>query len=128
MAEKAVFICVDFDGTVIDTKTKNPVPDALKYIKEWSGLGAKIILWTVREGDDLKWAVDYLHGNGVILFGINNNPSKKWSKRRKAFGIYVDDMAVGCPLIEVSGLASICVDWGIVGPHIVSVLTKKLNK
>ncbi len=118
MSKNEVYICLDFDGTVIDTKTKKPVPDALMFVKSWMGLGAKIILWTVREGEDLKWAVDYLKSNGVELFGINTNPAKKWRNRRKAFGIYVDDMAVGCPVRKYNGLSSLCVDWSAVGPRV----------
>ena len=61
--------------------------------------GHKIILWTMRSGDTLQAAVDYLTAAGIELYGINMNPDQHWSTSPKAYcHVYIDDAALGCPL------------------------------
>ena len=130
-----MYICVDFDGTLVDHRYPEigkPVPDALKWLKKLQRYGAKIILFTMR-GDGLKdrnvlqEAVDYVEKNGVILYGVNRNPDQdSWTNSPKAYGeIYVDDAALGCPLIEVKGFSRPCVDWKKVGPHLEHIVLSR---
>ena len=51
--------------------------------------------------DTLQEAVDYLEGEGITLFGINENPTQdEWTNSRKVYGnIYIDDASIGCPLV-----------------------------
>lgn len=120
-----MYICLDFDGTVVDhtyPAIGEPVPGALKYLRYLQLHGAKIILWTMRsdgpDGDLLQDAVQYLTENGIHLYGINENPDQlEWTSSPKAYGhVYVDDTGIGCPLISPRGFNRPCVNWKKVGP------------
>ena len=65
--------------------------------------------------------------NDIELFGVNNNPTQKdWTDSPKAYGhIYIDDAAIGCPLVEVENCNKLCVDWGVVGPEVERKLLAK---
>lgn len=127
-----MYICVDFDGTIVDHRFPEigqPVPYAEEWLTRWQKNGAKIILFTMRsdgqeDGNVLDEAVHYLVRRGIMLFGINENPTQEdWTSSPKAYGhIYVDDAAFSCPLIHPPGFARPCVDWQIVGPGIMSKL------
>ena len=130
--ENTVYICVDFDGTIVDHCYPDigvPVPGAIEWMRRWVDGGAKIILYTMRAdgnsaGPVLTEAVDYLRECGVELYGINRNPDQdEWSASPKAYGqIYVDDSAFGCPMIHPGGFNQPCVDWSKVGPQVEKAL------
>lgn len=130
-----MYICVDFDGTIVDHAFPEigfPVPGAIKWMKRWAEAGAKLILFTMRSdgqksGTVLSDAVAYLETNGVALHGVNRNPDQaSWSTSPKAYAqIYVDDAAFGCPLITFAAFNRPCVDWDVVGPSIEAVLSKR---
>jgi hypothetical protein len=121
-----MYVCVDFDGTVVDHRYPDigkPAPEAITWLKRIQSYGAKIILFTMRcdseeHGNLLSEAVDYLESNGVVLYGVNRNPDQdSWTSSPKAYGhMYVDDAAVGCPLVHPKGFSRPCVDWKQVGP------------
>jgi len=123
-----MFICVDFDGTIVDHRYPEigqPVPDAIKWLKLLQRQGARLILFTMRSdggvaGNSLSDAVDYLRSEGVILFAINEHPGQEeWTSSPKVYAdIYIDDAAFGCPLIKPPGFARPCVDWKEVGPAV----------
>lgn len=125
-----MYLCVDFDGTIVDhvyPEIGKPVPNAIKWLKRFNSQGANIILFTMRsdgkrDGKVLTEAVNYLKQNNIGLYGINENKSQKsWTKSPKAFGdFYIDDSAVGCPLIHPEGFARPCVDWEKVAEFIES--------
>ena len=120
-----MYICVDFDGTIVDHRFPDigaPVPGAIEWLKKLQKAGALIILFTMRSdgrkyGNVLSAAVDYVEKNGVKLFGINENPDQaEWTSSPKAYGhLYIDDSAAGCPLIHPEGFYRPCVDWEAVG-------------
>jgi hypothetical protein len=90
-------------------KIGEPVPMAIETNKEWVSRGMRIILWTVRDGQYLEDAVKYCEDAGIELYGINKHPNG-WSDSPKAYAhYYIDDMAVGCPLINYNGYK--VVDW-----------------
>lgn len=68
----------------------------------------------MRSGKYLDEAVKYLEDKDIILFGINENPDQKeWTESPKVYAdCYVDDAAIGCPLLKVEGFRRECVDWG----------------
>lgn len=118
-----MYICVDFDGTIVDhtyPSIGETVPHALYWMHEWHKAGASLILFTMRSGNELDEAVDYIHNNNVTLFSININPTQHtWTGSPKAYAqVYVDDAAFGCPMIELPEFNRPCVDWSIVGPSI----------
>lgn len=110
-------IAVDFDGTCVDHRYSDTGPDvpfavhSLKLLTET--LGAKIILNTMRSGEYLAAAVNWFSKNDIQLYGINSHPDQHtWTTSPKVYASkYIDDAAVGCPLIEVPGFARPCVDW-----------------
>ena len=98
-----MIIAVDFDGTIVKHRYPEigpPVPDALETLWILMGQGHKIILYTMRSGDDLDVAVTYLEANGVDLYGVNENPGQRlWTTSPKVHAdVYIDDAALGCPL------------------------------
>ena len=100
-----MYICIDFDGTVVTHEYPyigSPVPGALETLKDLIAKGHKLILFTMRSGEPLKDAIEFCGENGIHFYGINENPDQKaWTLSQKAYGhIYIDDAALGCPLIQ----------------------------
>ena len=121
-----MYICIDFDGTIVDhcfPEIGTEAPKVIYWLKRLQDQGAKLILFTMRSdtsdgGPMLSDAVDFLEDQGIKLYGINNNPDQySWTESPKAYAdIYVDDSAFGCPLIKPKGFRRPCVDWDTVGP------------
>jgi hypothetical protein len=124
------FLCVDFDGTIVDhryPKLGKPAPHAIKWLKKLNSCNAKLILYTMRsdyspEQTYLSDALQYLEFKGIQLFAVNNNPyQESWTSSPKVYAdFYIDDAAFGCPLIQPDGFAHPCVDWSKVGPALVN--------
>lgn len=105
--KKNVFLGIDFDGTLVKHQYPDigeAVPNALECLKEYQKRGWKLVLNTMRSGQTLDEAVQYLKNNGVELYGINNNPDQKtWTDSPKVYAhYYIDDAAIGCPLLYPS--------------------------
>ena len=59
---KPLIIAVDFDGTIVTheyPRIGRPVPGAIETMKEFLARGDKLILWTMRSGEELADAVRY---------------------------------------------------------------------
>ena len=126
-------IAVDFDGTIVDfayPNIGNDNPGAIKWMKRWIDEGAKIILYTIRDGKELQDAVNYLNSNNIPLYGINNNPDQEsWNKSKKIFAnLYIDDAAFGCPLNYRSCFNKESVNWSIVGPKALNFIKARNNR
>lgn len=112
---KSMYIGLDFDGTVVKHKYPaigEPLEYAIETIAELQGAGHKIILYTMRSGERLEQAVEYLEENGIKLYKVNENPSQKhWTESPKIFcNLYIDDAALGCPL-DYEATSRPFVDW-----------------
>ena len=91
-------VAVDFDGTLsLDSQYPNigrfntHLYEALMKLK---GIGWSIVLWTCREGKELKEAVECCKMNGLEFDAINENPSHVPFKSRKVVAdMYIDDRA-----------------------------------
>lgn len=86
-------IAIDFDGT-ITKDSKYPITgvidlNAIDHIKKIKKLGHKIILWTCREGDELKEAIDLCSFHGIYFDSINENKNGNSRKIRADF--YIDN-------------------------------------
>ncbi len=107
-------IAVDFDGTCVTHEYPKVGRDigAAKVLKEMSDAGHRIILFTMRSGKELEDAVKWFTDNDIPLFGVNINPEQhKWTSSPKPYAhIYIDDAALGCPLIY-EGNDRPYVDW-----------------
>ena len=98
-----MYIAVDFDGTCVSHEYPNVGKDigAVPVLKALVEIGHKIILNTMRSGDELADAIKWFIDNDIPLFGANENPTQKsWTTSPKVHAnIYIDDAALGCPLI-----------------------------
>ena len=91
-------VAVDFDGTLsLDSQYPNigrfntHLYEALMELK---GIGWSIVLWTCREGKELKEAVEWCANNGLKFDAINENPPEVSFKSRKVVAdMYIDDRA-----------------------------------
>lgn len=91
-------VAVDFDGTLsLDSQYPNigrfntHLYEALMKLK---GIGWSIVLWTCREGKELKEAVEWCKMNGLEFDAINENPPEVSFKSRKVVAdMYIDDRA-----------------------------------
>lgn len=91
-------VAVDFDGTLsLDSQYPNigrfntPLYEALMKLR---GIGWSIVLWTCREGRELKEAVEWCKMNGLEFDAINENPPEVPFKSRKVVAnMYIDDRA-----------------------------------
>ena len=113
---KMLYIGIDFDGTVVTHKYPNigePVELAIDVLDDLQSAGHKLILYTMRSGERLVEAVEYLEENGIKLYAVNDNPTQKyWTQSPKIFcNMYIDDAALGCPLDEDITGARPIVDW-----------------
>lgn len=113
-----MYIGLDFDGTVVEHKYPdigNNVPGAISVITSLWLEGHKIILWTMRSGKELDAAVAHLNEYGIFPYGINENPDQAdwgWTESPKAYcQIYIDDAALGCPLLPSINSGRPMVDW-----------------
>jgi trehalose-6-phosphatase len=118
-----MYICVDFDGTIVDHRYPSigqPAPGAIHWLNDWIKAGGRIVLFTMRSGAPLDDAVAFIRAQGISLHGINHNPDQaSWSSSPKAYAhIYIDDAAFGCPMILPEGFNRSCVDWAVVGPAV----------
>lgn len=100
-----MIIAVDFDGTCVKHRypmVGEDVDGAVSVLKELVRKGHKIILYTMRSGDTLDDAISWFIDNDIELWGINRNPEQYgWSSSPKVFAnLYIDDAALGIPLIE----------------------------
>lgn len=111
-----MIIGIDFDGTIV--KHRYPlvgdfVPEAIDVMKDILLSDHKIILYTMRAGIELAEAVSYLEGRKIELYGVNENPAPHhWTKSPKIYcNRYIDDAALGCPLIHPHDGGRPWVDW-----------------
>lgn len=109
-------ITIDFDGTVvhhayprIGKENEHCVEIMKRWIEEYN---VGFILNTMRSGALLMEAVKWFNDREIPLYGIGTNPSQKnWTDSPKAYGYFsIDDINVGCPLIEKDGERP-RVDW-----------------
>jgi hypothetical protein len=109
-------ICIDFDGTCVTHEYPKVGKDigAVPVLKKLIEQGHGLILFTMRsymegispvtrklENGGLQDAIDWFKENEIPLWGINENPSQKvWTSSPKPYAhLYIDDAALGCPII-----------------------------
>jgi hypothetical protein len=112
-------IAIDFDGTVVTHEYPKIGKDigAVPVLKRLVNNGHLLILNTMRNGEQLQEAVKWFSDNRIALYGINRDPGQeKWTKSPKVFAhLYIDDMALGCPLKFDAGICNRpFVDWTII--------------
>lgn len=130
--EKNMIICVDFDGTCVTHEFPEVGRDigAVPVLKRLVDNGHKLILFTMRSNRDilgdtgnttildvtgnfLDDAIDWFKKNDIPLYGIQENPTQKqWTTSPKCYAqLYIDDAALGCPVIRDKPINRPYVDW-----------------
>ena len=109
-----MIIGLDFDGTTVTHEYPEIGKEigAAPVLKELVDRGHKIVLNTMRSGEELQEAVDWFQKNKIPLYGINENPDQKeWTSSPKVFAdLYIDDAALGAPLSN-PGRGRPFIDW-----------------
>lgn len=109
-------IAVDFDGTCVDhlyPYVGADVPHCVETLKLLNFLGHQLILYTMRSGQYLDDALRWFEENEIELYGIQKDPEQhEWTGSSKCYAnIYIDDAALGAPLIKIGHFNRQCVDW-----------------
>lgn len=106
-----MIIAIDFDGTIVEhryPKIGEEIPFATQTLKMLIAEKHQLILWTVREGELLKEALDWCKERGVEFYAVNRDYPEEldshngFSRKVKA-DIFIDDRNLG-------GLP----DWGTI--------------
>jgi ABC-type sugar transport system substrate-binding protein len=110
-----MIIAVDFDGTVVDHRfpdVGSDAPGAVDTLRDLVAQGHKIILWTMRDGEQLQDAIKWYRQRNIPLFGIQRNPEQNWTTSPKAYAhLYIDDAAFGAPLIQYAMHKRPLINW-----------------
>lgn len=127
-----MIIGIDFDGTCVSHEFPaigQTNPQAIHYMKRFTELGAKLILFTMRSDrgygqNHLTEAKDYLESAGVEMWGYNENPEQHhWTSSPKPYcNLYLDDAGFNCPLHHPEHFARPAADWSIIGPIVEQML------
>ena len=110
------YIAIGFDGTVVKNRfpdVGDAIPHAQDTILELQKHGVKIILHTLREGEELDKSIEWFTLRGIRLFGVNYNSAQKQrgSQSEKLWAhLYIDIANAGCPCIIEDGEKSFA-DW-----------------
>ena len=104
-------IAVDFDGTIVTheyPRIGKERPFAIATLKKIQEEGNhQLILWTVREGELLREAVEYCRERGLEFYAINSNYPEEIPEhnapRKLVADLWIDDRNLG-------GIP----DWGII--------------
>jgi hypothetical protein len=121
-------ICIDFDGTCVTHDYPRVGRDigAVPVLKELVKNRHLLILFTMRsskqgvspvtrkiEKGGIEDAIKWFAENDIPLYGIQINPGQQdWTSSPKAYGqLYIDDSALGCPLIYPEDGGRPFVDW-----------------
>ena len=109
-----MIIAVDFDGTIVEhkyPKIGKEIPFAVETLKRLQADHHTLILWSVREGQLLKDAVDWCRDRGLEFYAVNSNHPEDFyegedtptSPRKLKADLFIDDRNLG-------GLP----DWGVI--------------
>ena len=95
-------IAVDFDGTLFTEEYPNigkPKWRVINWCKERQAKGDILILWTCREGEYLREAIETCKEVGLVFDFVNENVPSRIKRcgndcRKIGADIYLDDKAV----------------------------------
>lgn len=112
MKRKLRYIAIDFDGTITTSDYPNigeireNAIETLNFLQEE---GYVLILWTCRQGEELKEALAFLKENGFVFEHVNKNPKELReiygnNPRKLGVDLFIDDKAMSRDVDNV-------VDW-----------------
>ncbi len=114
--EKNLVIAIDFDGTCVEhdyPAVGIEVEGAVETLRALVKRGHRLILFTMRSGERLEAAVRWFRDRKIELWAINENPEQKsWTASPKVYAdYYIDDSALGCPIMFIDGVRHHVVNW-----------------
>lgn len=114
--DSGYIIAVDFDGTCVEHNYPAigmEVEGAVDVLRALNKHGHRIILNTMRSGDKLDAAVKWFRDRKIELWGVNRNPEQEeWTSSPKVYAdLYIDDSALGCPIMFIDGARRPVVKW-----------------
>lgn len=85
----------------------------MPVLRELTGNGCRLILYTMRHGALLTEAVEWFRRHGIPLYAVNENPAqRRWTSSPKIHAdLYIDDSNLGCPLRFAEGEKRPVADW-----------------
>jgi len=120
-----MLIAIDFDGTCVKHEYPYVGEDigAAPWLRKWEEAGARLVLYTMRDGNGLDDALGWFSDHDIPLHAANYNKNG-WSASPKIYAeLYVDDASFGVPLVQGKADERPWVDWAvIIGPESAAVL------
>ena len=109
-------IAIDFDGTCVEhdyPAVGLEVEGAVETLRALSKRGHRLILFTMRSGEKLEAAVRWFRDRKIELWAVNENPEQRsWTASPKVYAdYYIDDSALGCPIMFIDGVRHPIVNW-----------------
>lgn len=108
-------IAIDFDGTCVlhDYPSIGRDIGAVPVLQKLAENGHRLILYTMRSGGYLSEAIEWFNTNKIPLYGAQVNPTQhKWTESTKCFAhLYIDDAALGAPLLYDKESGRNYIDW-----------------
>lgn len=114
--DNKMVIAIDFDGTCVEhdyPAVGLDVEGAVDTLRALNKRGHRLILYTMRSGDKLEAALKWFKDRKITLWAVNRNPEQEeWTSSPKVFAdIYIDDSALGCPIMFIDGVRRPVVKW-----------------
>lgn len=116
MGMESLIIAIDFDGTCVEhdyPAVGLDVEGAVDTLRTLNKRGHRLILYTMRSGAKLDAALRWFKERKVELWAVNENPEQReWTDSPKVFAqYYIDDSALGCPIMFIDGVRRPVVNW-----------------
>lgn len=113
---ESLIIAVDFDGTCVEhdyPAVGLDVEGAAETLRALNKRGHRIILYTMRSGAKLEAAQRWFKQHNIELWSVNKNPEQaEWTESVKVYAhYYIDDSALGCPIMFIDGVRRPVVNW-----------------
>ena len=112
----SLVIAIDFDGTCVEHDYPYIGMDAegaVDVLRELVAKGHRLILFTMRSGEKLEAAERWFRDRKIELWAVNENPEQRsWTASPKVYAdYYIDDSALGCPIMFIDGVRHPVVNW-----------------
>ena len=111
-----LIIAIDFDGTCVEhdyPAVGLEVEGAVETLRALNKRGHRLILFTMRSGEKLEAAERWFRDRKIELWAVNENPEQRsWTASPKVYAdYYIDDSALGCPIMFIDGVRHPVVNW-----------------
>lgn len=114
--DSRLVIAIDFDGTCVEhdyPAVGLEIEGAVETLRALNKRGHRLILFTMRSGEKLEAAERWFRDRKIELWAVNENPEQRsWTASPKVYAdYYIDDSALGCPIMFIDGVRHPVVNW-----------------